>query len=380
MPSADLAVAPVVSEADRQAFLDLPHALYRADPNWVPPIRKSIARQLSADHPFRGYGTLQAFLARQGGQVVGRVVAAVNRRLIEKEGQAVGLFGYFECVDDPAVAGALFDAAEAWLRQQGCDRVRGPVNLSTHIDCLFLADGFDSPPCIMMPYNPRHYLDLVEAAGFRKAKDAYAYEVPISQDLAQTFERSHRLALAAGFSFRPLRMDKAGFEEDARAIYRVFTQSFADNWSSTPRSEDEFLEEARDLRQIAPAGINPMALRDGKVVGFWLALPDYNQALRHVGGRLDLWGMLKLLWYRREIDQGRVLAVAVLPEYQRARYALGPALVHLGVLASMKYRRSYHRVELSWVWEDNQSSRRLIEGAGGQIYKTYRVYEKALVD
>ncbi len=378
-PAAATTVAAVASAEDLEAFLDLPYAIYRSDPNWVPPLRKSVARQLSSQHPFRAYGDLCPFLARRGGAVVGRIVAAVNRRLIEKEGRALGLFGYFECIEDPDVARALLETASGWLRERGCVAARGPINLSTHIGCLFLVDGFDTPPHVMMPYNPHYYPGLVEAAGWQTAKNAYAYDFPMTLDRAKAFERSYRLALSAGFRFRPLHLRGKGFEEDCRNIYRVFTQAFADNWSATPRSEDEFLQEARDLRHIADPGLFPVAEYEGRMVGFWMGLPDINIALRHVAGRLNAPGLLKLLWHRRKIDRARVLAVAVLPEYQRARFALGPALVYLGMQGGLNKPRPYRRAELSWVWEDNQSSRRLIEATGAVRYKTYRVYEKTLV-
>ncbi len=379
MNTAELNVAPVASKQDLGDFLDLPDQIYRDDPNWVPPLRQKIARQLSPRHPFRSYGNAQPFVARRDGKAVGRIVAAVNRRLIEKEGRAVGLFGYFECIDDRNVAGALLEAACRWLRESNCVVGRGPIDLSTHINCLFLVDGFDTPPHIMMPYNPRFYPGLVEAAGWRPAKDAYAYDFPMTLERAEAFERSYRLALSAGIRFRPMRLRGKGFEADCRDLYRVFTQSFSDNWSSTPRSEAEFLEEARDLRHIADPNIFPIAEHDGRMIGFWMGLPDINLALRHVRGRLNAAGLLKLLWHRRKIDRLRVLAMAILPEYRRPLLALGPALIYLGMRGSVDRRIPYRRAELSWVWEDNRASRRLIEVTGAVHYKTYRIYEKALV-
>ncbi len=371
----ELHVVPVQSRKDWDDFLDLPEIVYRDDPNWVPPLRKAIAQQLSENSSFKAYGDLQPFVARQGGEAVGRIVSAINQRLVEKEGRAVGLVGYFECLEDRTVAKALLEAACDWLREKGCVVGRGPIDLSTHINCLLLVDGFDSPPHIMMPYNPRYYPQLFEDAGWQPTKDAYAYDFHMNQ-LSPAFERSYRRALDAGIRFRSIHMRGKGFEDDCRSLYRVFTQSFSDNWSATPRSEDEFLEEARDLRHIADPDLFPVAEHNGQMVGFWMGLPDFNIALRHIGGRLNAIGLLKLLWYQRKINQARVLAVGVLPEYQKPRLALGPALVYLGMQGGSSKPGRYKRAELSWVWEDNKSSRKLIESSGGIVYKTYRIYEK----
>lgn len=373
----EVQVTPVASDADQEAFFDLPEMIYQGDANWVPPIRSTIAKQLSEQNPFNEYGEFQPFLARQNGRVVGRIVSSINHRLAEKENRKIGLFGYFECIDDQVVAHALLDTACDWLQKKGCVLGRGPIDLSTHINCLFLVDGFESSPYIMMPYNPDYYPKMVESAGWQTAKNAYAYDYHMKH-LSPAFDRSYQRALAAGIEFRPIRVKGSGFEEDCRSLYQVFTKSFSENWSSTPRNEDEFLEEARELRQIADPDLFPIAEHEGKMIGFWMGLPDYNIALQHVGGRLNLIGILKLLWHRRKIDRARVIAMGVLPEYQHPRLAVGPALIYLGMQGGSSKPGRYKRAELSWVWEDNKSSVKLIESSNGIRYKTYRIYEKPL--
>lgn len=373
-----LAIRQLTSPSDFNAFLDLPARLYANDANYVEPLRSSVARQLADDSSFLDYGRFQPFLAVRDEVVVGRVVAAVNDRLNDKEGIGVGLFGYFECIDDVTVAQALLAAASDWLKGQGCTVLRGPIDLSTHINCLCLVDGFDSAPYLMMPYNPAYYPKLLEATGLIGLKDAYAYDFPLSTKMAASFERGYRRALSAGISFRSIRTKGEGFEADCRSLYQVFNQAFADNWSATPRSEEEFLVEARELRKIADPGIFPIAEHNGKMVGFWMGLPDFNIALRHARGRLNLLGILKLLWHRRKINRARVIALGVLPEYQNRRYAIGPALIHLGMKGGLAHDPPYNRAELSWVWEDNRRSNRLIEAAGGRLYKTFRIYQKDL--
>jgi GNAT superfamily N-acetyltransferase len=376
MMSPSITIRPVTTAVDQELFLDLPARIYANDPYWVPPIRKDVAKYFQPSHPFRQYGQLKQFIAVQNDQPVGRIVAAINRRLIEKEQQAVGFFGFFECVHNLAIAQALLDTASEWLRQHKMTQVRGPINLSTHIDCLFLVDGFDSSPLLMMPYNPSYYPQFLEQLGWSKAKDAYAYILPLDRPLPAEFERSDRIARKAGIHFRPMRLKGEAFRQDCRSLYQLFNVAFADSWSSAPRPEAEFIEEVASLKSLADPELLIFAEDQGQVVGCFLALPDYNVVLRHLKGKLDWLGMLKFLWYRRQIRQARVSAIFVLPEHQRKLVA--PALVYQLKQVGEKLRRQYHSAELSWVWEDNFLSRNMIEATGATIYKTYRIYEQIL--
>ncbi|MEM8807835.1 MAG: hypothetical protein AAGF01_17585 [Cyanobacteria bacterium P01_G01_bin.38] len=371
-----LEIKAVTTPTEQAQFLDVPARVYRDDPHWVPPLRSSIAKQFLPSNPFFEYGSLQQFVAIAAGKPVGRIVAAVNRRLVEREGNNIGLFGFFECVADFAIAQALFNAACDWLKQQGMTHVRGPIDLSTHNNCFFLVDGFDSPPMVMMPYNPPYYGEFVEKAGWQKAKDAYAYDFPLELVLNPKFERAYQIALKAGITFRPIHTKGEDFERDCRSLYQLFTKAFANNWSSTPRTEAEFLEEAKELQQLVDPDVFVIAEDQGEMVGFFMGLPDYNIPLKRVNGRLNWLGLLKFLWYRRQIDQGRVIAICSLPEYRRKMVPI--AVVYLGMRGGSQKNKPYKRAELSWVFEDNMSSRKIIESAGAQIYKTYRIYEKPL--
>jgi hypothetical protein len=362
---------------DLSLFLDVPQRVYRGDPNWVPPLRSAVAKELQPGNPFFQYGKLQAFVALDDGKPVGRIVAAINQRLIEREFFPIGLFGYFESVPDFSVAEALFTTAHDWLKSEGMLRIRGPINLSTHNQCAFLVDGFDSPPVLMMPYNPPFYPDFMERLGWEKAKDAYAYDFPVqNHHLSREFEKGYCIALQSGVTFRPVHTKGQDFESDCRKIFDLFTTAFTPNWSSTPRNFEEFYEEAKSLQSLIDPDLFPVAEFNGDMIGFWMALPDYNIALKHVGGKLDLWGTLKFLWYRRQIDQGRCITICSLPEFRRKMVPLG--LIYLGMQGGQKKGKPYKRAELSWVFEDNMPSRKLTEAAGGTIYKTYRIYEKAI--
>jgi hypothetical protein len=374
--SESIEIRTVSSPQEQDLFLDLPQRIYAGDPNWVPPFRSSVAKQLSAENPFLEYGRMQPLIALQQGQIVGRIVASVNQRLIEREGQQVGLVGFFECVENFAVVEALLAAACDWLRQQGMTLARGPIDLSTHNGCLFLVEGFETAPLILMPYNPPYYPQMFEQAGWHKVQDAYSYHFPLDIQLPPEFEKGYRIACKSGVTFRPVRTKGEGFEADARDIYRLTSQMFANNYSATPRTEEEFLAEAHDLQSLIDPDLFPIAEHNGQMVGYWMGLPDYNIALRHINGKLDWLGTLKFLWYRRQIDQGRAVLFCSLPEYRRKMVPL--ALIYLGMQGGIKKGKPYKRAELGHVFESNSASRRLIEAVGGQICKTYRMYEKRL--
>jgi hypothetical protein len=405
--SGTIEIISVTTAAEQELFLEVPAIVYANDPNWVPPLRSSIAKQFASDNPFLQYGKFHQFiavgdsslvtghssLAANNGQrttdngqrtiqnlksqiPLGRIVASVNQRLIDREGAAIGLFGFFECVSDFRVAEALFDAACQWLKAQGMTKVRGPIDFSTHNNCLLLVDGFDSPPMVMMPYNPSYYPEFMERDGWHKAKDAYAYNFPLDRPLPKEFEKAYRVAVKSGVTFRPLNIKGEAFEQDCISLYNLFTKAFSNNWSSTPRTLEEFLEEARSLQSLIDPDVFPVAEYEGEMIGFWMGLPDYNIPLKRVNGKLNWLGILKFLWYKRQIDQGRVIAICSLPEYRRKMVPL--ALIYLGMMGGIKKGKPYKRAELSWVYEDNFPSRKLIEASGGKIYKTYRIYEKEL--
>ncbi|WP_204104346.1 MULTISPECIES: hypothetical protein [Spirulina sp. CCY15215] len=378
MTSNQFQIKPVNTSTERKIFLDVPEIVYRNDPNWVAPLRESVAKQLAEDNPFSQYGEFQAFIAlsQPSGEPLGRIVAAINRRLLDREAEKVGLFGYFECVEDFEVARSLFETACQWLRDRGMTVVRGPIDLSTHNNCLFLVDGFDSPPVMMMPYNPPYYPEFVERAGWQKAKDAYAYSLPLDKPLDYKYEKGYNIARKSGVTFRNLRTKGEAFEEDVRGLYRLFTTAFSHNWSSSARTEEEFMAEAKDLQQLADPDIFIIAEDGEKMVGLFMCLPNYNIALKHVNGRLNFWGILKFLWYRRKIRTTRTIAIGSLPEYRRKMVSLG--LIYLGMKGGTEKKKPYVWSELSWVWEDNSPSRKIIEATGAKIYKTYRVYEKEL--
>ncbi|MGF1512509.1 MAG: hypothetical protein ACFB5Z_02260 [Elainellaceae cyanobacterium] len=369
-------VRVVTSPQEREAFLDVPARVYRGNDCWVPPLRSSEASLFAEDNEFLKYGTFQAFIVTRGETAVGRIVSAINRRLIEKEHRPIGVFGYFECVNDIEIAKLLLDAACQWLKRLGILVVWGPIDLSTHNRCLFLVDRFDSPPMIMMPYNPPYYPKFMEQLGWKKAIEAYSYGLDGSEPLPPQYERGYKIALKSGVEFRRLRTQGEAFWQDVTDMYRLFTRMFADNWGATARTLEEFSEEAKDLQSLVDPDIFWIAEYQGEMIGFFMTLPDYNLVLKHLNGRLDLWGKLKFLWYRRFVDQVRVVVICALPEHRRRMVPLG--LIYLGFTYGSQKRKPYRFAELGYVYENNGPSRSIVEATGATIYKTYRTYEKAL--
>jgi GNAT superfamily N-acetyltransferase len=367
-------VQPVRTAADRRAFIELPYRLYRGDPLWVPPLRRDVAELIDpARHPFHEHAEVELFLAREaGGRVTGRVAAVRNTLHEEMHSEPVGFFGFFETERDPLIARALLDAAGAWLASRGLETMRGPASFSLNEECGLLVDGFDTPPMVMMPHNPPWYAELLESAGMRKTKDLLAYgrEVSAPHERLVAFERIARERYDV--TVRPF--DKAKFSDEVELIRTLYNSAWGSNWGFVPMTEAEFNHIAKQMKPIADFDLVSFVYVRGQLAGFALALPDVNQALKHMGGRLLPIGWAKGLWHGRHIDALRVLTLGVLPRYRRT----GAAEMLYLHLTRTAMRKGYKRAELSWILEDNWAMRTPLENMGSTVYKRYRLYDRAL--
>lgn len=367
-------VRPVRTAADRRAFIELPYRLYHNDPLWVPPLRGDVAELIDqARHPFHEHAEIELFLARDPkGGVVGRVAAARNRLHEETHREPVGFFGFFESERDPAIAAGLLDAAGAWLASRGLTTMRGPASFSLNEECGLLVEGFDTPPMVMMPHNPPWYAELLESAEMAKAKDLLAYvcEVSSPQERLVAFERVARERYDV--IVRPF--DKSKFREEVELIRTLYNAAWEANWGFVPMTEAEFNHIAKQMKPVADFDLVAFVYVRGQLGGFALALPDVNQALKHMGGRLLPIGWAKGLWHGRHIDALRVLTLGVLPKYRRT----GAAEMLYLYLSRTALRKGYKRAELSWILEDNFAMRTPMEKLGGTVYKRYRLYDRAL--
>lgn len=368
---------PVRTSRDRRQFLELPYQLYRGDAHWIAPLRMAQKDILNTKrHPFYKTSDVEMFLARRDGRVVGRIMAILNRAHNEFHNERAGFFGFFEVENDKQAAAALLDGARDWVRERGATVVRGPVNPSTNYECALLVEGFDLDPMVMMTYNPPYYAELLEAYGMKKAMDLYAYDIGVdyfnhSNKLRRVAER---LRKKSNIIVRTVNMKD--FRNEVGIIRQVYNDAWSRNWGFVPMSEEEFDHLAKDLKQIVDPRVVLIAEQviDGstpRAVGFLLAVPDLNRALRKINGRLLPLGLLKLLWHSRKISSIRIITMGGILEFQN----LGLGSIFLDEIYRRGPAAGFPTGEMSWVLENNLMMNRAAELIGGRRTKTYRIYE-----
>jgi GNAT superfamily N-acetyltransferase len=370
-------VLPVRDRASLNRFIRLPWRLYQDDPAWVPPLVSDVRKVLGPGHPFHEHSDLECFLAETDDGPVGRIAAVVNRTYNSFHETRTGFVGLFEAIDDVNVASALLETACAWLADRGMTEAIGPFNLSTN-DELYspgvLLDNFEHPPSLLMAHNPPYYARLFEAAGWHKERDLLSYwleDDSIPDRLVRGVERL--TGSIDGLVVRQI--DLKRLDQELDRVKEVYNSAWEKNWGFAPLSEAEIAHLAREIKPIADARFALIAEVHGAPIGFALAVPDYNQALRHLNGRLWPFGILKLLWHRRKIDSLRVLTLGLKPEYQRRAV---DALFYLRCFQN-GLDAGYRTAEASWILEENWGMRRALERMGARVHKTYRVYGKSLV-
>jgi GNAT superfamily N-acetyltransferase len=370
---ADVLVRPVGSWSDRRQFVRFPFDHYRNDPNWIPPLLGNQRELLGYKrHAFYDNAECQTFLAQRNGQVCGRIAAIVNRAHNDFYKERRGFFGFFESIDDPAVARSLFDAAAQWLKSRGMESLRGPANPSMNYECGLLIEGFDSSPTFMMTYNPPYYAPLVESYGFTKGHDLLAY-LGERGDLPKVAERLNLLADQAQARchavIRPT--NRKTFRADVEAFIDLYNRTLTVNWGFVPLPPGEMRKLAASLEHLIVPEMAVIAEVDGQPVGAIIGLPDYNPRIKEIGGRLFPFGVFRLLSKKRDIKRLRVLSINVVPEYQR--WGLG--LVLMKALSPKGIELGFEEAEFSWISEDNDLARLGLEKGGAKVYKKYRMYD-----
>ena len=369
----EIRVAPARDRRAREKFIALPYALHRRDPGWAPLLRRDVRTLLSeAKNPFFAHAEAEHFLAERGGEVVGRITAIHNRAHNEFHRDRVGFFGFFESVDDPGVARALFDRAGEWLAARGLDVMRGPASFSTNDEAGLLVDGFETPAALMMPHNPRYYVGLVEGAGLVKAKDLLAYQRTFDRPPERLHAAVRRLEKRRGITVRAL--DMARFEQEVELVKRLYNQAWERNWGFVPMSDAEIDFLAAQLRPVVVPDLVTFAEHEGRPIGFAVVLPDFNVALRkNPSGRLFP-GILRVLLAGRGIDRVRVLLLGTVPEWRGKGV---DALIDQR-LWEAAHRRGYRWAEAGWILEDNHPMRNSLVNLGFEVYKTYRIFDKPI--
>jgi GNAT superfamily N-acetyltransferase len=372
--AARIQVLPVESSEQREQFIRFPWRIYQPDSPWVPPLLSEVREMLDERrNPFFEHASARLFLAFKDGAPAGRVAAICNRTHLEIHGDGVGFFGFFECIDEQAVAGALLDAAADWLADQGLRTMRGPISPSMNDEIGLLLDDFSGRPVMMMPYNPPYYRDLLERAGLVKVKDLYAY---LATRQHRPTDRQERLGdtLRARHKITIRNINLKRVEAEAPAIKAIYNQAWQDNWGYVPLTDAEMDALVRKLVQFADERMILIAEIEGEPVGFALAVPDINQVLAHINGRLFPIGWVKALWHKRKMDGLRLLAVGVMEAQRRKGVE--------GILVQELFRRGlglgYQYMEVSWVLEDNAPANNILNNLRFPRYRTYGLFERAL--
>ncbi len=370
----EVRIDTVVSGRDLKRFIRFPWTVYRGDPNWVPPLVAEMKAKLDRKKdPFFEHADRELFLARRGEEITGRIAAVVDDHHNRVHGERTAFFGLYESLNDPETARALLDAAAAWGAARGMEVLRGPMNLSMNDECAFLIEGFDSPPTIMMTYNPKYYPDLMEACGMAKAKDLYAFLMSrdhrVAAKVAEVVERSQK---ETPFALRTI--DLKNLKREAEIVALIYNSGWEKNWGFVPWTGNEMKHMVKKLKQILDPELVIFAEREGKPAGFALGLPNYNEILRDLDGRLFPFGFVKLLLNRSKIKGMRAAVFGLMPEYRHT----GLSYLLYSELEKRAVRRGYEWGELSWQLEDNDAINRFAASIGARIYKRYRIYERRI--
>lgn len=357
-------------------FIALPWTIYKNDPNWVPPLRGQQLRTLQGkNNPLLANGEHTFFLAQVGEEVVGRLLVGINQKLNREKKKEEGYLSLFESIDDQKVAFALFDAASRWLRARGINSIVGPVSPTNGDDNRgILIKGFDGPPVLMNSYNPSYYESFFEAYGFGKDMDLFAFYLDVASLDTERFDRVVSYAMRK-YRFRIERFDRKQVEREIRDIKKILDLAMPATWEHlTPPSLEEIRSEFETLVQFMDADLVYIARSGTEPIGFVVGLPDYNQVLKRLNGRLFPFGWAKYLWYKRRINGARVFIQFVVPRFRNK--AVNGAIYHRLMVEARK--KGYKYGEGSAIAEMNKESIRSVEGAGGRLYRTYRIYRKEI--
>ena len=378
-PLAD--IRPVNDKKSWNDFIHLPWQLYQDDPNWVPPLLMEIQDRLNPEknHYFE-HAKMQAWVAYEDARPVGRITAQLDELVYKYHGEKTGHFGFFETIDDPAVANALFAVAEDWLRRQGAEKVVGPFSLSINEESGLQVDGFDEPSFLMMPHHLPYYAALVEQNGYHKVKDLYAYEVGLVE---ATIPRAVKRVVASTEKAEDVvfrKIDRNNYDEDLATILDIFNDAWRDNWGFLPFTNSELKHTAKSLKLLIREDFTTIVEHEGRPVAMMVTLPNVNEAIADLNGRLFPFGWLKLLW-RIKVKTTRTVRIPLMgirKDIQSTPLGGAIALALIYKCGHAAIDAGCRQAEYSWVLEDNTALRKILDAFECYITKTYRLYEKSL--
>lgn len=364
-------IEEVKTKKDLRRFLTLPWLIYENNPFWVPPLIHEEKKLFSPRHnPFWEHASRVLLVAYENGKPVGRIAAIKDRHFIDFHREKTGYFGFFECRNDPYTARALLSAAQNWLEVEGLEQMIGPLNPSTNETCGLLLEGYDSCPKIMMPYNPPYYHKLLELCGLTKTRDLLAYRIPVPDKMNPRLEKLAVILKKKGLNVRNINMKD--FHRELKLVRKIYNSAWSKNWGFVPITEAEIEEMAKKLKPLVVPGLVFFAEYKGRPVGFYLVLPDYNQVIKKMNGKMGPIQIIKFLLGRKNITDIRLIMAGIEEEYQKK------GLDALFYLESARAARDlgYKDSEISWLLEDNILVIRAAEMMGGTLYKKYRIYQK----
>ena len=372
-----LQVVKVKRKSDLNEFIRLPWSLYKDDPNWIPPLILERRMQLSPKNPYFEHAKFCSWITYRNGKPVGRISAQIDRLHIDRYQDATGFFGMLEAEDDSLTFRALLSTAESWLRDQGIQQISGPFNLSINQELGLLVDGFDTPPSMMMGHARPYYADRIEKDGYQKEKDLLAYIINTDSKMTAA---AKRITARAKDRIHIRRLQKSDFVNELEIIRDIFNDAWSQNWGFIPWTEAEFEHLGKDLKMLADEELIKIAEADGKPAAFMVVLPNINEVIRDLNGRLLPFGWLKMLW-RLKVKYPKSARIPLMGVRSQYHNSLMGAALAFGIFADVQQqvlKRGIKEIELSWILEDNMRMRNIIESNSGRVYKTYRIYSKKL--
>jgi len=378
MNNTNIEIREVKNKADVKAFISVSWPVYKDDPNWVPRLISERKSLFSPKNPFFQHARWKAWIAYRDGKPAGRISAQIDDFYLERHDGSTGFFGQLESFDDPEIFAALFKVAENWLKQQGMQTVIGPFNLGINQEIGCLVEGFDTPPYMMMGHARPYYDQSIRDQGYEKDQEVLAYE--LRQHMFGLPENIKRLVDRLSDKMTLRQVDRKNAAAELEIMRDIFNDAWSENWGFVPFTRDEFNKAGKELLMIVPEDFTWIAEVEGEPAAFMVLMPNMNEAIADLNGRLFPFGWVKLLWRMkvRTPKTGRIPLMGVRKKHQHTR--LGPALAFLTIRALEKpaMNREMEKIEMSWILEQNHATRNIIEKVGGVVTKRYCMYRKEL--
>ncbi len=370
-------IKPIENRKSLNELLQIPYTIYQNDPHWIPPLQFDRRQNFSPKNPYFEHAQFKAWIAYRDGKPLGCISAQIDQLHLDRYDDATGFFGSFESENDPEIFHALLQTAESWLSANGMQRIRGPFNLSINQECGLLVEGFETPPTVMMGHARPFYGSRFEDEGYRKAKDLLAYHIILPLKFTPAMQAMMKRA-AKQVQVRKMR--RSDFNSELQVLQDIFEDAWSENWGFIPYTKPEFEHMGQNLKLLVPDGFVNIAEVNGVPAAMMVLIPNVNEIIKDMQGRLLPFNWLKLIW-RLKVKHPRSCRVALMgvrKKYQNSRLGAALALLVIGACNIYAVPYGIKESELSWILEDNKGMRNILEGLGATAYKRYRIYQKNL--